>query len=128
VAVPDLWTLGGMDVLTFILDAIGTLLMVAVIAAVGYNIWYKRDIRRQAKRGYVIERAGAPEGLLIIYTENGGRIYLDGDPRTYTIRVPSHTEWMEKMPPWARERRDEIVRRIREHYRKGPCKLEDDTA
>lgn len=117
-----------MDIIIVILNIMGALAFAAVVAAIGYNIWYKRDIRRQMARGYVIERSGAPEALLITYTENDKRIYLDGDPRTYTVTVPSPIEWTQKMPPWARERRDEIVGRIREHYRNGPCKLPDDAA
>ena len=86
------------------------LLAVVTLAILGGII--KEKWRRKREGYYAYTSGGAEEGVLI-YNEAGKILQLYFSRPRDTIYVPTDAKWKEIMPDWARERKDEIVRRIK---------------
>jgi hypothetical protein len=73
-----------------------------------------RNRFRRRKGGFhVYKRGGAEDGVLI-YEEGEKSIQIYFNRLEDIIYIPSAGTWKEIMPDWARERRDEILARIKE--------------
>jgi hypothetical protein len=72
----------------------------------------KERWRRRKDGYYVSKRGGSKEGLLI-YNEKGQTLQLYFDRRLDTIYIPSDAVWNKVMPSWAKERKEEVVARIK---------------
>jgi hypothetical protein len=46
----------------------------------------------------------------------------------YDIHIPSEHDWRANMPPWARERRDEIVERLQQVFKRSQIHFDADAA
>lgn len=46
----------------------------------------------------------------------------------YDIHIPSERDWLANMPPWARERRDEIVGRLQRVFKRSQIHFDADAA
>jgi hypothetical protein len=46
----------------------------------------------------------------------------------YDIHIPSENDWRANMPPWARERRDEIVERLQRVFKRSQIHFDADAA
>lgn len=44
----------------------------------------------------------------------------------YDIHVPSERDWLANMPPWARDRRDEIVERLQQVFKRSQIHFDAD--
>jgi hypothetical protein len=94
---------GGFIILDILLAITGLILTCSVI----------RKLR--AKRGgYYIEKSGGAEDGFITYYEGSKTVRLYFNRVQDVIYVPSETKWKQIMPEWAKERKDEIVGRIKE--------------
>jgi hypothetical protein len=90
----------------FILFGLGFIAVAIFIATV------KERWRRKNEGYYVFKRGGAENGV-VIYDEGGQTLQLYFDRRRDTIYVPSDATWTEIMPSWAKERKHEVVTRIK---------------
>ncbi len=73
-----------------------------------------------AKKGFFIEVDLGREpgdGVRIAYEEKDKSLIFYG-PASRTIKVPSEQLWNEIMPDWAKNRKDEILERIKQDVRK----------
>jgi hypothetical protein len=85
------------------------------IAVLGVACLYgivKERWRRQKDGYFIHKRGGAKDGILI-YNEKGNTLQLYFNRQKDTIYVPSDMEWSKVMPHWAKDRKKEIVARIK---------------
>ena len=82
------------------------LLMIAVAIA-------RERLRRRKEGFYVYKRGGGEDGVLI-YKEGENSLQIYFNRLEDIIYIPSAGMWKEVMPDWARERREEILTRIKE--------------
>jgi hypothetical protein len=82
------------------------LLLIVVFAIV-------RERLRRRREGYYIYRRGGAEGGTLFYEEEGKSLEFYFDRTNNTIYIPSDLKWKESMPSWARERKNEIITRIK---------------
>jgi hypothetical protein len=97
----------------------GTALL-AAIAFVGLAVFgglMKEKWRRRREGYYAYTSGGGQEGVLI-YNEGGKILQLYFSRLKDTIYIPTDPTWKEVMPDWARERKDEIVSRIKKRIGK----------
>jgi len=90
-----------------LLPGVGLILLIIVIA-IGRN-----RLRRKREGFHVYKRGGGEDGVLI-YNEGEKSLQIYFNRLEDIIYIPSAGMWKEIMPDWARERRDEILARIRE--------------
>ena len=77
-----------------------------------------RERRRRAREGYYLDTLGGAEGGTVNYHEEGRELQLYYDRRKDTIYVPTDAKWEENAPSWARDRKQEIVNRIKQRVGK----------
>jgi hypothetical protein len=77
-----------------------------------------RERVRRKKEGYYVQTHGGAEDGYVLYNEDGKALRLYFSRPKDTIYVPSDVKWKEIMPSWARERKVEIMARIRKHVGK----------
>jgi hypothetical protein len=99
--------------------ALGVILSVVIL------LIFKERVRRTIQ-GYYVYMRGGVDGGDVRYNESGKEISLYYTRRNRTIYVPSHTNWNEIMPDWAKGKRDFIISRIRERV-SSTWKFEDAT-
>ena len=90
----------------FLAFSLGLLALIVLAGVVG-----QRLIRK--KQGYSIYKSGGAEDGFIVYGEGGKTVKLYFDRVQDTIYVPSDAKWKEIMPEWAKEKKHEIVARIK---------------
>lgn len=88
-----------------------------IVALIIFTFIMKERIRRKKEGYYVQTRGGAKDGY-VLYNEGGKTLRLYFSRPKDTIYVPSDGKWKEIMPGWARERKLEIMGRIRKHVGK----------
>ena len=93
------------------------LAVLGVIAFVTAGSLMKEKWRRK-KEGYYAYTSGGAEDGVLIYNESGKILQLYFNRPKDTIYVPTDAKWREIMPDWARERKDEIVSRIKKRVGK----------
>ena len=77
-----------------------------------------RERVRRTREGYYVQTHGGAEDGYVLYNEDGKTLRLYFSRPKDTIYVPSDLKWKEIMPSWARERKVEIMGRIRKHVGK----------
>lgn len=94
-----------------LLSGIGFILLIIVIA-IG-----RSRLRRRREGFHVYKRGGSEDGVLI-YKEGEKSLQIYFNRLEDIIYIPSVGIWKETMPDWARERRDEILVRIKKRVGK----------
>jgi len=64
------------------------------------------------KNGYEV----VPEFKWVEYSENGKTIHIDVEPGVGVpslVNLPGSERWQKEMPDWAKNRREEIIERIK---------------
>ncbi|HLO01015.1 MAG TPA: hypothetical protein VK208_21345 [Pyrinomonadaceae bacterium] len=95
-------------------------LLLAVLGIITLTILggiIKEQLRRKKEGYYAYTSGGAQEGVLI-YNEGGKILQLYFSQPKDTIYIPTDPKWKEIMPDWARERKDEIVTKIKKRVGK----------
>jgi hypothetical protein len=95
----------------FLLVGLGVLALTIIVAVV-------RERLRRKKEGYYIYKRGDGRGGVLIYNEGQQSLKLYFNRLEDTIYIPSQDRWREIMPVWARERREEIVSKIKKRVGK----------
>jgi hypothetical protein len=90
----------------------------SVILGLAILTFIVRERVRRKKEGYYVQTHGGAEGGYVLYNEDGKTLRLYFSRPKDTIYVPSDTKWKEIMPSWAKERKVEIMGRIRKHVGK----------
>ena len=105
------------------------LLPVAVIA-IAYPVYLLRRTFALRRRGYFVRHSRQHP---VIYEERRDDgvvavpIHTEGfEPGRNDVIVPTRAEWLRSAPEWAKDRRDEIFKRIIEARPKGWAVLPDD--
>jgi len=93
------------------LFTLGIVLLLIVIAIA-------RNILRRRRDGFDVYKRGGGEDGVLVYKEGERSLQIYFNRLEDIIYLPSAGIWKEIMPDWARERRDEIVTRIRERVGK----------
>jgi hypothetical protein len=83
------------------------------ILGIGFLVSVVKERWRRKKEGYFVYKRGGAEDGLLIYDERGNALQLYFNRQKDTIYVPTDVEWDKVMPHWARERKQEIVTRIK---------------
>jgi hypothetical protein len=106
------------------------LLLPVAIIAIAYPVYLLRRIFALRMRGYFVTNSRKQP---VIYEERrDGRvvsvpIQTEGfEPGRDDVVVPTRAEWLRSAPEWAKDRRDEIFKRIIEARPKGWAVLPDD--
>jgi hypothetical protein len=95
----------------FLLVGLGILALIVVVAVVR-----EKSVRK--KEGYYVYKRGGGKGGVLVYNEGQKSLKLYFNRLEDTIYIPSKDKWKEIMPGWARERRDEIVTRVKKRVGK----------
>jgi hypothetical protein len=98
----------------------GGALLLAVLGTITLTILggiVKEQLRRKKEGYFAYTSGGAQEGILI-YNEGGKILQLYFSQPKDTIYIPTDPKWKEIMPDWARERKDEIVAKIKKRVGK----------
>ena len=90
----------------FFVAGLSILLLIIVVAIV-------RERLRRKKEGYYIYKRGGAEDGVLFYEEEGKILQFYFDRTKDTIYIPSDLKWKEIMPTWAREKKNEIIARIK---------------
>ena len=69
---------------------------------------------RRKKQGYWVFKKGGAEDGVLFYNERGQILQLYFNRRQDTIYVPSDLKWKTVMPNWAKERKSEIISRVKQ--------------
>jgi hypothetical protein len=77
-----------------------------------------RERVRRKREGYYVQTHGGAEDGYVLYNEDGKTLRLYFSRSKDTIYVPSDVKWKEIMPNWARERKLQIMGRIKKHVGK----------
>jgi hypothetical protein len=106
------------------------LLLPVAIIAIAYPVYLLRRIFALRRRGYFVRHSRRHP---VIYEEKSADgvvavpIHTKGfEPGRNDVIVPTRAEWLRTAPEWAKERRDEIFKRIIEARPKGWAVLPDD--
>jgi hypothetical protein len=103
-------------------SVLGLILVMVVIAIV------RNTLRRRTEGFHVYKRRGGEDGVLF-YEEGEKSLQIYFNRFEDIIYIPCASIWKEIMPDWARDRRDEIVERIKERIGKrligGSWKFEE---
>ena len=94
---------GGNEIVVSCLVIMGIIVVAALV---------RQQLARK-KRGYYIDKSGGAEDGFIVYHEGGKSVKLYFDRAQDTIYVPSDAKWKETMPEWAKEKKHEIIARIK---------------
>jgi hypothetical protein len=94
-----------------LLVSVGFVLLIIVIAIT-------RSRLRRKKEGFHVYKRGGGEDGVVIYEEGEKSLQVYFNRAEDIIYIPSAGMWKEIMPDWAKERRDEILARIRERIGK----------
>jgi hypothetical protein len=89
-----------------------------VIITLVIMIFVIRERLRRKREGYYVHTYGGAEDGYVSYDEDGKTLRLYFSRSKDTIYVPSDVKWKEIMPDWARDRKLEIMGRIRKHVGK----------
>ena len=82
------------------------------------------------RKGYCVYwRPDGEESGTLFYEEGDKRLEFDvyfykGEKFAPIVAVPSNGQWKQVMPDWVKNRKDEVVLRMRKHFR---WKIEDTT-
>src|SRR5690242_3637560 len=90
---------------------------IAFLSLVIFGGLMREKWRRRREGYYAYTSGGGQEGVLI-YNEGGKILQLYFSRLKDTIYIPTDPKWKEVMPDWARERKDEIVSRIKKRVGK----------
>jgi len=90
---------------------------IAFVSVIIFGGVMKEKWRRRREGYYAYTSGGGQEGVLI-YNEGGKILQLYFSRLKDTIYIPTDPKWREIMPDWARERKDEIVSRIKKRIGK----------
>ena len=77
--------------------------------------WLNSSQQRK-KRGYYVDSSGGAEEGTVIYHEGEHTLDLYFQRYPNIIYVPTDAAWQEQMPDWAKDRKTEIMERIKSHY------------
>jgi hypothetical protein len=91
--------------------SLGWVLVVPAIVVLMASFGWEK-YRRQ-KEGYFVETRGGGEDGSVTYDEAGRTLQLYFTRSQHLIYVPTDTKWRDIMPSWARDRKNEIMTRIR---------------
>jgi hypothetical protein len=80
---------------------------IAFLTAIVMEKW------RRKREGYYVYKRGGADGGILIYDERGHTLQFYFNRRSDTIYVPSDAAWNKIMPSWAKERKDEVLTRIK---------------
>jgi hypothetical protein len=94
-----------------LLLSVGLIFLIIVIAIT-------RNRLRRGKEGFHVYKRGGGEDGVLIYEEGEKSLQVYFNRLEDIIYIPSAVMWKEIMPDWARERRDEILVRIKERVGK----------
>jgi len=90
-----------------------TLFAVLVGICIAVFLATHKEKRRRKKEGYYVSKRGGAEDGILFYNEGEQSLRLYFNRRQDTIYVPSDMKWKEIMPSWAKDRKIQIVSRIR---------------
>lgn len=115
-----LWALFALIAITSYLYKSTNLILMAGLGALtlGVVIATVKEKLRRKKEGFYIYRRGGAESGVLFYDERGRILQLYFSRIKDTVYIPSDLKWKEIMPSWARERKDEIVSRIKKRIGK----------
>jgi hypothetical protein len=115
-----LWGLFALIAIIFSLYRSANLILIAGLGALttGVVIVAVKEKLRKKKEGFYIYKRGGAESGVLFYDERGRILQLYFSRITDTIYIPSDLKWKEIMPGWAKERKDEIVSRIKKRIGK----------
>lgn len=106
------------------------LLLPVAIIAIAYPIYLLRRTFALHKRGFFVTHSRKHP---VIYEEKREDVVVaipihtqNFEPGRYDVIVPTRAEWQRSAPEWAKDRRDEIFKRIIEARPKGWAVLPDD--
>ena len=94
---------GGNEIVVSCLVIMGIIIVAALVR--------QQSVRK--KRDFYIDKSGGAEDGFIVYHEGEKSLKVYFDRAQDTIYVPSDAKWKEIMPEWAKERKHEIVDRIK---------------
>jgi hypothetical protein len=89
-----------------LLPGLGFVLLMIVIAIAKQRL-------RSRKEGFHVQKRGGAEDGVLLYKEGEKSLQIYFNRLEDIIYIPSASMWKEVMPDWARERRDEILARIK---------------
>ncbi len=96
-----------------VIAAIGAISIVVIII-----VATARRKLREEKEGYRVDSYGGPDGGIVVYHEEDKSLILLYSREKDTVYIPSDSKWKQIMPEWSRERKDEIVARIKQRHGK----------
>jgi hypothetical protein len=88
-----------------------------ILALIAVYCIIKEWVRR-TREGYYVKTYGGADDGYVLYYEGDNLLKLFFSRRTDTIFFPSDVKWKEIMPGWAKERKVEIMGRIRKRVGK----------
>ena len=99
-------------------DGISLIAWGSVVLGLTILTYIIREQVRRKKQGFYVQTHGGAEDGYVLYNEDGKTLRLYFSRPKDTIYVPSDIKWKEIMPNWARERKLEIIGRIKKHVGK----------
>jgi hypothetical protein len=87
-------------------------IVVAIIIALARRKW------RDEREGFSVYSYGGPDGGVVVYREADRSLNLIYSQRRDTVFIPSDPKWKQVMPEWSRERKGEIIARIKQRHGK----------
>jgi len=120
------WVLGGFGtwlVFGFAIAGESTVQgVLATIAAIGIVVWIiiavSRNRWRDEREGFRVESYSGPDGGIVVYIEGEKRLVLLYSREKDVVFVPADSKWKQVMPEWARDRKNEIVARVKQRHGK----------
>ena len=116
--------------LTYIFSIFVCLILGVVLLVTGFLVFISVTERRakkaMLKAGYYVHwQTEGPESGTLFYEEGDNCIKYDlyfyhGEKFAPVVYVPSNGQWNQKMPEWVKDRKNEVVTRIRKHFQ-WPC-------
>ena len=111
---PIVWLLLGIaGVFIYLSRAANKFLVFSLVLAVIVLAGVARRKLIRKKQGYSIYKSGGAEDGFVVYGEGEKTVKLYFDRVQDTIYIPSDVKWKEIMPEWAKEKKHEIVARIK---------------
>ena len=65
-----------------------------------------------------VESYSGPDGGIVVYIEGEKRLVLLYSREKDVVFVPADSKWKQVMPEWARDRKNEIVARVKQRHGK----------
>lgn len=92
--------------------------IVATIGSILVSVYFARERIRLRKAEYLVGFAGRPDDEGIVYHESKQAVIFCYSRKTKTMFIPTDRIWQTKMPYWSRDRKSEIVARVKLHFGK----------